>query len=501
MEIPGAADIPGLEVWLRPGVSLNGFNARGRINDDCATVKRAAVFPDADVYVDLILVEIAGAFRCDYVDVKVAACLAAYTLSKRSRTTYYVAGVLVVTLLISVAALFLLARKGAEPLTVCVFGAFLRIPESPPTGLCTFKVFAHVRVARHSEDFVGVDNQLSFDNYMKMASVGKDDNFLLSLSTESEFDESLEVQERATAILSRYRAQNIHGYGFARYRVAGAGVEIGKLWKHHKMLYNLRYWSTQPITLFLGLQIDHHRSYSEEYITGLVAEASASMDFVILVTHFTKAQNAASKNCQVELIGSWEPEAFNDKRLISTKEAASVVNYTFLDRGVKLPLLLSQSLAVVEYTVEQGLKVEEARLRNLKCSKAALVPFATVCNSTSTYIRGKHQTPTFCHYDDDPKNGRWRTYKTSLDMLKEIQSVAHALDPSTSNMFGWAFFDIDLEDCHGECAAYWGPGKNSGRKEAAAYYRLKVAATLAKADLRDKDAADVSNDPEYALVF
>lgn len=87
----------------------------------------------------------------------------------------------------------------------------------------------------------------------------------------------------------------------------------------------------------------------------------------------------------------------------------------------------------------------------------------------------------------------------------QIQSVAHALDPSLSNMTGWAFYDIDLEDYRGDCAAYWGPRKKFGGKKAAAYYRLKMAAALAKADLRDKgsspDSTNFTNDPQYALIL
>ncbi|KAH7947518.1 hypothetical protein HPB52_012640 [Rhipicephalus sanguineus] len=164
--------------------------------------------------------------------------------------------------------------RAKPPLIVCVMGGQLRSTVPPPDGLCTFVIFEHVRVAKKSDDFVASSNQEAFDNFLKMAAGNKVEQFLLSLTSDLEYDESLEVGDRAEAIMRRYHDQNVRGYGFAHHRVVSTGIDSGKLWKHHSMLSNLRQWSKYPLVLFIGLEIYHHRSYSDVYVTGLVAEAA-----------------------------------------------------------------------------------------------------------------------------------------------------------------------------------------------------------------------------------
>ncbi|KAH6929410.1 hypothetical protein HPB50_027448 [Hyalomma asiaticum] len=266
----------------------------------------------------------------------------------------------------------------------------------PPTGgLCTFVIFEHVRVAKKSDDFIASSSHEAFDNFMKMAVGNRTEQFLLSLTSDLEYDESLEVGDRAVAIMRRYSDLNVRGYGFAHHRVASTGIDSGKLWKHHSML---------------------------------------------------------------------------------SEEAASVLNSSKLERDLTVPLLLSDSLAVVEYEVDKDPHAQQPRLLNLKCSKRALLPFHTVCHSNSTYLKGGRTNSAYCHYDDDPNKGRWRTYKTASDMVNQIQSVAHSADSLVAENFGWAFYDVDLEDYLGDCTLYWrvNHGKSQD-SEAAAYYRLKKA--------------------------
>ncbi|XP_070395497.1 uncharacterized protein [Dermacentor albipictus] len=387
-----------------------------------------------------------------------------------------------------------------RPLVVCVVGGQLRTTMPPPDGLCAFMIFEHVRVARQSHDFIASSNQVAFDNFMKMAAGNTKEQFLLSLSTALEYDESLEVRYRALDIMRRYRDQNVRGYGFAHYQVASTGIDSGKLWKHHSMLANLKHWSKDPVILFLGLELYHQRSYSDVYITGLIAEAAASMDFLILRTHLTTPPSLASNQCHVELIGSWTKDSLNDKLLLSMEDAARFLNSSRLERDVTVPLLLSHSLAVVEYEVDKDSQAQEPRLQNLRCTKRSLQPFRTVCHSNSTYLKGGQTKPTFCHYDDDPVNGRWRTYKTALDMVNEIQSVTYSADPLLTERFGWAFYDVDLEDYGGDCEAYWHVnGGTSKDSKAAAYYRLKNAVRQLNALSNRKPA--VPKVTENAVVY
>ncbi|XP_037520682.2 uncharacterized protein LOC119397322 [Rhipicephalus sanguineus] len=366
--------------------------------------------------------------------------------------------------------------RAKPPLIVCVMGGQLRSTVPPPDGLCTFVIFEHVRVAKKSDDFVASSNQEAFDNFLKMAAGNKVEQFLLSLTSDLEYDESLEVGDRAEAIMRRYHDQNVRGYGFAHHRVVSTGIDSGKLWKHHSMLSNLRQWSKYPLVLFIGLEIYHHRSYSDVYVTGLVAEAAVSMDFLILRTHVTTPPGLASQRCQVELISTWTKDTLNDKVLLTVEEAASVVNSSRLERDLKVPLLLSDSMAVVEYEVDKDPQARQPRLLSLKCSKRTLQPFHTVCESNSTYLKGGRTKPTFCHYDDDPEKGRWRTYKTAIDMVNEIVSVKNTAHSLVAENFGWAFYDVDLEDYRGDCAVYWRINRGaSGDSKAAAYYRLKNA--------------------------
>ncbi|XP_072144654.1 uncharacterized protein [Dermacentor andersoni] len=300
----------------------------------------------------------------------------------------------------------------------------------PPDGLCVFIIFEHVRVARQSDVFIASSNQVAFDNYMKMAAGNRTEQFLLSLSATWEYDESIGLRGRAVAIMRRYRDQNVHGYGFAHYRVTSTGIDSGMLWKQHRMLSNLRHWSKDPVVVFLGIEIYPHRSYSDAYITGLIADAAGSMDFLILRTHMTTPPCLGSKHCQVELISSWTKDGLNDKLLLSV-----------------------------------------------------------VCHSNSTFLKGGRTKPTFCHYDDDPKSGRWRTYTTAVDIVNKMQSVAYSAAPSVIESLGWAFYDVDLEDYGGDCAAYWRVNRGTLRdSKTAAYYRLKYAVRQLRA-LRYKQPA------------
>ncbi|XP_075752076.1 uncharacterized protein LOC142817944 isoform X2 [Rhipicephalus microplus] len=318
--------------------------------------------------------------------------------------------------------------RAKRPLIVCVVGGQLRTTVPPPDGLCTFMIFEHVRVAKNSHDFVASSNQKAFDNFLKMAAGKKAEQFLLSLTSDLEYDESLEVGDRAEAIMRRYHDQNVCGYGFAHHRVLSTGIDSGKLWKHHSMLSNLRQWSKDPLVLFIGLEIFHHRSYSDVYVTGLLTEAAESMDFLILRVHVTTPPGLASRRCQVELISSWTKDTLNDKLLLTVEEATRVFNSSRLELNLTVPLLLSDSLAVVEYEVEKDPQAQRPRLLNLKCSKRTLQAFHTVCSSNFTYLRGARTKSTFCHYDDDPDNGRWRTYKTATDMTNERTKLSEPLD-------------------------------------------------------------------------
>lgn len=366
--------------------------------------------------------------------------------------------------------------RAKRPLIVCVVGGQLHTTVPPPDGLCTFMIFEHVRVAKNSHDFVASSNQKAFDNFLKMAAGKKAEQFLLSLTSDLEYDESLEVGDHAKAIVRRYHDQNVCGYGFAHHRVLSTGIDSGKLWKHHSMLSNLRQWSKDPLVLFIGLEIFHHRSYSDVYVTGLLTEAAESMDFLILRVHVTTPPGLASRRCQVELISSWTKDTLNDKLLLTVEEATRVFNSSRLELNLTVPLLLSDSLAVVEYEVEKDPQAQRPRLLNLKCSKRTLQAFHTVCSSNFTYLRGARTKSTFCHYDDDPDNGRWRTYKTAIDMTNEIMSVAFTALSLVDEKFGWAFYDVDMEDIRGDCVVYWGLNRRSSSgREAAAYYRLKNA--------------------------
>ncbi|KAL1430388.1 hypothetical protein MTO96_015093 [Rhipicephalus appendiculatus] len=198
--------------------------------------------------------------------------------------------------------------RGKRPLIVCVVGGHLRTTVPPPDGLCTFVIFEHVRVAKKSDDFVASSNQKAFDNFLKMATGKRTEQFLLSLTSDLEYDESL-------------------GGGRPCRSHHGEGIDSGKLWKHHSMLSNLRQWSKDPLVLFIGLEIFHHRSYSDVYVTGLVAEAAESMDFLILRAHVTTPPSLASQRCQVELISTWTKDTLNDKLLLTVEEATSVLEF------------------------------------------------------------------------------------------------------------------------------------------------------------------------------
>ncbi|XP_077486332.1 uncharacterized protein LOC144097493 [Amblyomma americanum] len=365
-----------------------------------------------------------------------------------------------------------------HPLVVCIVGEQLRRPVSPPAGLCHFVVFADVKVRSRSEDFVAVSNQAALDAFLEMAAGGHSSaQFLLSLSANADFYDSLEVRKRAVPIMRRYLARNVSGYGFARHRVDVSSGDAGNLWKHHVMLFYLRHWAHHPLTVFLGLQLVCRRSYVDDYVTGLVAEAAASVDFIILVTHSAPPTVASSpKRCQVEPISSWEPLSFQDKRTISMHEATSILSASKLERHVQVPLLLSLSLAVVQYEVERDHSVEQPRLGGLRCSNASLLPFAEVCLSSSTYMTAGHEEYAFCHYEDDPVHGRWRTYITSADMTKAVGSVARELDPPLAFIVGWAFYDLELEDHLGNCTSYWGTAKaQPNSAQSFAYFRLRNA--------------------------
>ncbi|XP_049511211.1 uncharacterized protein LOC125939808 [Dermacentor silvarum] len=308
-----------------------------------------------------------------------------------------------------------------------------------------------------------------------MAAVASSTDYLLSLDADSDFYDSLDVQKHAVAIIGRYRTKNIRGYGFVRHRMASSANDGSKLWKHHAMLFYLREWSSKPFTVFLGLQIERTRSTADGYVSGLVAEVAASVDFLIIVVHTILRLGASSANrCQVEPMCSWSGDLFNDKHRIPVRQATSILNSLKLRHNVQVPLLLSLSLGVLQYDVNRDHSNESPRLRGLNCSNAFLQPFTTVCNTKSTFKSGGQRESMLCHYQDDPVHGRWRTFMTSTDIMNQTHSVQHALDPSVAAGVGWAVYDLELEDTSGDCAAYWGGTKE--HPQTFAYFRLKTAA-------------------------
>ncbi|XP_077486178.1 uncharacterized protein LOC144097310 [Amblyomma americanum] len=358
---------------------------------------------------------------------------------------------------------------------VCVTGENTNDVAVPPDGVCDFLIFAHVTLDESNNHFVSAgSNEGAFQHFLKAASKSSATHFLLSvLERDSEyFADQMENEGHAARLLERYRSGHIRGYGFARYVVRDADADRKQLKKLHALLAKLRHiQENEELVVFMGIRFVIDPEKRQDRLNELVQAVSSSLTFLVLITHVTPGHAESTEACVVDPIDSWTNSSFNNKSHLSMREAAELVRRQTGDAQRQQSFLLSSSMAVVYYDVDEDAD-RNAELRDVPCTGASVSSYATVCTAELGWKVGAEGTGDHVRYEQFAEMGKWRTYKTRPHLAIEMRAALDLQMGSRSQGLGWAFYDIDLDDGEGRCASRW---KLRNAHEAR-FFRLKEAA-------------------------
>ncbi|XP_064485483.1 uncharacterized protein LOC135397915 [Ornithodoros turicata] len=336
--------------------------------------------------------------------------------------------------------------KKTRPL-VCVTTQLGKRSSFAEDGLCDYLVFRDVTLG--DGEWVSATSSAQLHPFLDRSLRSLKTIHLLSFpaNIHPEVTSFLRTNAVCVQLFGKYLMKNIRGYGFA-----SVDVDTNRFLKDapnyrnvmkelHKTMLSAT--STGGITL-LGLLLRGKRNAK---VFGALKEMTKHTDIFIAISHTPLP--VKNSNCLVRPITSWSSEHLNDVTVQTLSSALGLLKGN--SNRNSTTFALSSSLGVLKFKTHPESDRGIEGIWNVRCTEMVLEAFQNECTVRTTV--GGIGTNDHIVYDFDKRNRIWRSYETVDSLRTKIEKVFDDLHPNREDLFGWALYDVDLEDQKGVCNA------------------------------------------------
>ncbi|XP_077513490.1 uncharacterized protein LOC144124587 isoform X2 [Amblyomma americanum] len=353
---------------------------------------------------------------------------------------------------------------GPAPL-ICVTGNNARIPMLPVDGVCDFAVFSDVIFG--DNEWVSASSRGKLDTFLHDAEKSAATTFLLSFPAKMRRELVPFLSSSAAMELIRsYASRGIRGYGFARAEVPAE--QLHNLSADYTTVLKLLRSSQKAAVPSSGLSFMGVMLRAIKNAKGAAlpfpTDIASNVDLFIAVSH---TPVLPANGCRVEPTSSWTHEHINDYSLPSLSGTLEMLRD---GRNVSATLAMSLTLGVLDYGVSPSGLAGIDGTWNVACTHSQLEPFEQTCRNPLT--RGTVGAEDLLVYDFSKKTRSWRSFEISDSISAKVRKCFQMMRSAGFDRFGWAMYDVDLEDHSTACVP-------KGRSEASTN-RLAQAKQLLK---------------------
>lgn len=333
---------------------------------------------------------------------------------------------------------------GPAPL-ICVTGTHARIPLLPVDGGCDFAVFSDVIFG--DNEWVAASSRSKLDAYLHEAEKSAATTFLLSFPAKMRHAlVPFLSSTAATELIRSYAARGIRGYGFARAEIPIHSFQ--NLSADYRTVLKLLAQAMKAAVpssglSFMGVLLRGDKDAKEALALPFPTDIASNVDLLIAISH-TPVQPPDA--CRVEPSSSWTHEHINDGSLPSLTTALDMLRD---GRNTSATYALSLTMGILDYRVSTAGLAGIDGTWNIACSHSELEPFEQSCRNPLT--RGLVGADDLVVYDFSKKTKTWRSFETADSIMAKVRRCFQLMRSSGFSRFGWALYDVDLEDHSAAC--------------------------------------------------
>lgn len=332
---------------------------------------------------------------------------------------------------------------GAAPL-ICVTGSHARIPLLPVDGVCDFAIFRDVIFG--DNEWVSASSRSKLDTYLHEAEKSSGTTFLLSFPAKMRRELVPFLSSPAAIELIRsYASRGIRGYGFARADIAAEQLHnVTHDYTTVLKLLNNAMKSAVPTSgvSFIGVLLRAIRN-SKGAMLPFPTEIANNVNLFIAISH---TPVLPPNECKVEPTSSWTHEHINDFSLPSLSGTLEMLRD---GRNLSATFAMSLTLGVLDYRVSTAGLAGIDGTWNVACSHSELESFEETCRNPLT--RGTVGADDLIVYDFSKKTKTWRSFETTESIMAKVRKCYQLMRTAGFATFGWAMYDVDLEDHNTVC--------------------------------------------------
>ncbi|XP_065289131.2 uncharacterized protein [Dermacentor albipictus] len=334
---------------------------------------------------------------------------------------------------------------GSAPL-ICVTGSHARLPLLPVDGVCDLAIFRDVIFG--DNEWVSASSRGKLDTYLQEAEKSTSTTFLLSFPAKMRRELVPFLSSPAAVELIRsYASRGIRGYGFARAEIAAEHLHnVTADYSTVLKLLNSAMKSAVPTSgvSFIGVflrAIKNAKGAMLPFPTGI----ASNVNLFIAISH---TPVLPPNECKVEPTSSWTHEHINDFSLPSLSGTLEMLRD---GRNVSATFAMSLTLGVLDYRVSTAGMAGIDGTWNIACSHSELAPYEQTCRNPLT--RGTVGADDLIVYDFSKKTKTWRSFESIESVMAKIRKCYQLMRTAGFATFGWAMYDVDLEDHSTACVS------------------------------------------------
>ncbi|KAM7308092.1 uncharacterized protein ISCGN_011727 [Ixodes scapularis] len=330
-----------------------------------------------------------------------------------------------------------------------------QLPLLPQDGVCDFAIFSDVVFG--DGEWVSSNSRGKLDRFMEMAKKSGATVFMLSFPAKMQREMGQFLSSTAAADLIRdYATKGIRGYGFARVDVtvrerdfasdyAGA-LERQQCGLHY---FVIKFCEGGKLDRFMEMA---KKSGATVFMLSFPAKMQREMgQFLSSTAAADLIRDYATKG--IRGYGFARVDVTVRERDFASDYAGALesaaLNVIKKEKDENTTFALSFSLGVLEFQVAESSLGGIDGVWNIACSHCLLESYELVCRDPLT--RGRVGTDDLITYDFSKKRRRWRSYETAESIRKKVFKASEDLNSVGMAKFGWAFYDVDMEDYHDVC--------------------------------------------------
>ncbi|KAL3190225.1 hypothetical protein MRX96_019769 [Rhipicephalus microplus] len=292
---------------------------------------------------------------------------------------------------------------GSAPL-ICVTGTHARVPLLPVDGVCDFAIFRDVIFG--DNEWVSASSRGKLDAYLQEAEKSSSTTFLLSFPAKMRRELVPFLSSPAAIELIRsYASHGIRGYGFARAEIAAEQLHnVSTDYSTVLKLLNTAMKSAVPTSgvSFVGVLLRAIKN-SKGAMLPFPTEIASNVNLFIAISH---TPVLSPNDCKVEPASSWTHEHINDFSLPSLSGTLEMLRD---GRNVSATFAMSLTMGILDYRVTAAGMAGIDGTWNIACSNSILEPF------------------------------------------EQVRKCYQLMRTAGFASFGWAMYDVDLEDHNTAC--------------------------------------------------